>query len=172
MEAPNAFSNANTVRGEKRDLSKGTMGKKNLKKSQNGIFAAQQKRGFECIWITDLICHQPIFISCSIVQHSLGITTAACVSRGSSQLNLYLSIHSMPVHPPHSIFNAFSVSFLFPNCIISVLRVTCWETNTAAITNAYLVPVLLFIFSKWLLDLISQEHGADIQMSSFIKNQY
>lgn len=161
------------LRGRReRDLSKGTMIKKNSEKEPAWDLCSSAKRGFEFIWITDLICHQPIFISCLTVQHSVGITTAACVSRGSSQLNLRLSIHSMPVHPPHSIINAFPVSFLFSNCIISVFRVTYCETNKVAITIAYLVPVLLFIFNNWFLKLISQEHRADIQMSSFIKNRY
>lgn len=83
--------------------------KKIWKWARMGFYCSSVKKGFEFIWITDLMCHQPIFISCLTVQYSVGITTSACVIQGSSQLNLYLSIPSTPLPPPSTIFNAFPV---------------------------------------------------------------
>lgn len=122
--------------------------KKNLNKSQNGIFAVQQKEALN-LFESPTWSATSLFLlaarQCSIV---LGLQPLACVSRCSSQLNLYLSIRGMPVHPPHSTFNAFPVSFLFSNWIIPVLRVTYCETNKVAIRTAYLVPVLLLVLTS------------------------
>lgn len=97
------------------------------KKSENEPewdFCSSVKKGFEFIWIADLICHQPIFISCLTVQHCAGITTSACVIQGSSQLNLCLSIPSTPLPPSNTILNAFPVFSLFLNHINLVLQLT------------------------------------------------
>lgn len=100
-------------------------------------FCSSVKKGFEFIWITDFICHQPIFISRLTAQHSVGITTSACVMQGSSQPNLYLSIPSTPLHTPSTIFNAFPVS----QCHGSHIK-------KQTIRNAYLVPFVLRILTS------------------------
>lgn len=119
--------------------------------NKNGIlffFCTALKKGFECIWITELISFQPIFISCLTAERSLGITTGACVIPGCSQLNLYLCIPSTPLPLSSTHFNAFLLFFrCFENCIILLLWVIYSETNMAII-NVHLVPFPLLASFK------------------------